>query len=139
MSTPRYEEKIAIPLQSYSGASSVSSNIYRSDRARWGVFVLYVKTAGTSNLLYRISAISPVTGSSNTYVPQVQVTVTTTGVYVIGWGPGLALQPPGEAADTTAAAVARVVAIPLPDRWRFSIGKGDASAWEFGVSYRLVG
>jgi len=28
------------------------------------------------------------------------------------------------------------LATPLPDHWRPNIGKGDASAWTFGVSFR---
>lgn len=131
-----FEERILIPLASYSGSSSILSDTVKSGAAKRAMMLLYVKTAGTSNLLFRLSAI-PFTGS-NSYTPGLTVTVTTTGVYVIAWGRGLALQPAGEAAVTTSTAIARATSIPLPDRWRFSVGKGDVSAWEFGVSLRFV-
>ena len=129
-----YEDRPLMPL----GARNVSTSspIVRSGGAKGAFFIVHVKTAVTSNLLFRISALEIFEG--NFYQITQNVTITAAGDYVIAVGPGVALQPAGEAADTTHANVVQAVGTSLPDQWRLSMNKGDASVWEYGVSVRLV-
>lgn len=130
-----YEEQIVIPLATYSGASSIfPPQIYKSGQARGVLMTLVVTVAGTSNLQLRYQAFDALSGVS--YVPINSSIITTTGTFVMAIGRGVAMQPAGEAADTTAAAIVRTCGLPLPDRWRPNVGKGDASAWTFGLSMR---
>jgi hypothetical protein len=128
------EEVIHIPLAVYSGSGSILGALIRPGAARGALVTLYVKSAGTSTLLLRISGFDDVAG--NSFQPTVNYTITTTGIYVMAVGPGVALQPPGEGADTTHANIVQAVGMRPPGIWRISVGKGDTSAWELGCSVR---
>lgn len=129
------EEFIHIPLASRTGA--ITGGHIRPGPTRGALFILHVKTAGTSTLTFRVSAVSPMENQG--YVPTANVVVSTAGTYVIAIGPGVAAQPPGEGADTVnGTVVVQTVAIPLPGIFRAGIIKGDASAWEFGVAVRKI-
>lgn len=129
-----FEERQLLPLAPR--AISTSSPLVRSDGAKGALFTVHVKTVVTSNLLFRISALEILEGTF--YQITQNVTITAPGTYIIAVGPGVALQPAGETADTTHANVVQAVGTPLPDQWRLSMNKGDGSLWEYGVAVRLV-
>lgn len=131
---PWYEEFVHLPL--VSRTASISPGAFRTGPCRGVLFVVYVKTAGTSTLAFRTSAreIPEFAG----WVPSVNVDVSNPGVYMIPMYPGATMQPPGEAADTTDTAVVQVIGLPPPDQLRCSFVKGDSSAWVFGCSVRRL-
>ena len=129
-----FEEFIHLPLAVRT--ANITAAAFKSGRARGCLFTIYVKTAGTSTFQFRVSATNPIENQG--WVPTVNVSMTTAGVYVVIVHPRADLQPPGEAADTTAPAVLQCCRIPVPAICRGSIIKGDASEWEFGITARRL-
>lgn len=130
-----YEDVIALPL--LSRTAGLSTDTYRMHGATGLYIMCRVKTAGTSTLTVRLFGIEPF--ESTEYQVNLDETLPTTiqTNHILVY-PGVALQPDGEAAATTVTAVRQVVGVPVPDKFRFTIVKGDASAWEFGLAFRRV-
>lgn len=130
-----WEEFVNLPLAAYT--ASISGPQFKSGDARGCLFVVYVKTAGTSTLQFRCSAVNSIEAQG--FVPTVNVSIPGAGVFLIVTHPTAEPQPPGEAGVTTdTAAVLQVVRMPPPAIWRASMVKGDASSWTFGVRARML-
>ena len=83
--------------------------------------IINVTAAGTSTLTVTIQGKDPISGDYYTILASAGLT--TTGMTVLKVHPGI-----------TAAANLSVSDI-LPDTWRVSCAKGDASSWTYSVSY----
>lgn len=129
-----YEEFESLSLAART--ASITATRFNSGPARGAIFTIYIKTAGTSTFNFRTSAINNIEDQG--WVPTANVAMTLAGVYVVVVHPQVCMQPAGESADTTAAAVIQTVSIPAPAIWRPSIVKGDASSWTFGISVRRL-
>jgi len=130
----RYDEQIQVARGVYT--SGQSGPWIRSGPTNGALLVVRVVSAGTGNITFRIQGREPL--EQTIYQLDQSVTITTAGTYVKAFGSGYKMQPQGEAADTTHANIVQIVGVHPPDEWRVSMGKSDASAWEFGVSVRLV-
>jgi hypothetical protein len=86
-----------------------------------GHVIVNVTAAGTSTLTVTIQGKDPLSG--NYYTILAGTALTGTGMQVLKVYPGIAASAGGAVSDM------------LPDAWRVSAGKGDASSWTFSVSY----
>lgn len=135
MNAALYEEFVTLPFTTYADVGAgMAARTEQAYDARGVLCTVYVKTVTSGNINVRMSAMDPHEGGSSQVTAN--ITITAPGTYVMVVGPNVALQPPGEAADTTHANISKVVAIPLPAKFRFSFLKSDTSAWEFGISLR---
>jgi len=130
-----YEAGVDLPLATR--AASVTSPPMRPQGARGLLLTIYVKTAGTGTLTFRVVETDQPQQSGT--IVTVNVVLTTAGVYQVVMMPGAAAQPSGEVAVTTnTAVVLQVVGIPPGDRMRGSWVKSDGSDWTWGASVRRI-
>ena len=110
--------------------ADLDTNDQRALGATGVMITVHVGTAGTSTLTLRIFGKEPF--ESTYYQINVDIALVA-GRNVIVVSPGVSMQPPGEAADTVSTNVKQVVGVAVPDVWRASFIKGDASAWTYGA------
>lgn len=131
---PLYEQYELVPLQART--ATLSTPDQRAAGASGVMITVHVGTAGSSTLTLRISGKEPFEG--NYYQMNADIALAA-GRNVIVLAPGVAMQPDGEAADTTSVNVKQVVAVPLPDVWKVDFVKGDGSSWSYGaIAQRLA-
>lgn len=130
-----FEEQIILSLASRTAAINAAN--FPLGLARGVQWTLYVKTAGTSTLTFRVNSFTIMENLAQQI--STNVVVTSAGIYVFSHHPDSRPQPPGEAGVTyNTNVVLQAMGLGSPGTVRASIAKGDASAWVFGVSARRV-
>lgn len=129
-----FELQIALPLAART--ATTNSNFYRMNGARGLQCVVHVKSVTTSTGRLAVSGVEPFGG--NAFGINATSTFTATGDYVYVFHPGCAKQPVGESAATSHGNIFQHVGLVVPELFLLSFVKGDASSWEFGVSFRRL-